>query len=306
MIKTMKILIGYDGSASSDAAIEDLRWAGLPPEAEAVVLTVADVWDVNLPEGDLEAANADPEILSKVREETKQALEAARTMSERASERVQALFPGWQVRAERRADSPAWGLVKKADAWKPHLIVTGSHGRSAVGRIFLGSVSQTVVTHARCSVRIARGRPDRGDAPVRLVVGVDGSPVAEAAISAVAQRDWPPGSEARVIAVIYPLMVPVSVWATEAYEDEDDWARGMVNAAAEKLRDSGLIATPLVRGGTPSHVLIEEAEDWKADSIFVGATGLRGVERLLLGSVSTAVATRAHCSVEVVRLEQPS
>ena len=44
-----------------------------------------------------------------------------------------------------------------------------------------------------------------------------------------------------------------------------------------------------------------EAEKWGADCIFVGARGLNGLERLLLGSVSTAVASYAHCSVEVVR-----
>jgi nucleotide-binding universal stress UspA family protein len=48
-------------------------------------------------------------------------------------------------------------------------------------------------------------------------------------------------------------------------------------------------------------VLITEAEDWDADCIFVGAKGMRGIERLLIGSVSAAVAARAHCSVEVVR-----
>jgi nucleotide-binding universal stress UspA family protein len=48
-------------------------------------------------------------------------------------------------------------------------------------------------------------------------------------------------------------------------------------------------------------VLVEEAEGWGADCVFVGATGLRGAERLLMGSVSAAVAARAHCSVEIVR-----
>ncbi|MFX4689754.1 universal stress protein, partial [Acinetobacter baumannii] len=50
--------------------------------------------------------------------------------------------------------------------------------------------------------------------------------------------------------------------------------------------------------------LIEEAEKWQADSIFVGARGLRGRERSLLGSVASAVASRAPCSVEVVRKER--
>ena len=47
--------------------------------------------------------------------------------------------------------------------------------------------------------------------------------------------------------------------------------------------------------------ILEEADAWGADCIFVGAKGTRGIDRLLLGSVSSAVAARAQCSVEVVR-----
>ena len=49
------------------------------------------------------------------------------------------------------------------------------------------------------------------------------------------------------------------------------------------------------------HVLVSEAEEWEADSVFVGSTGLSRLERFILGSVSAAVAPRVSCSVEVVR-----
>jgi len=42
----MKILIGYDGSEYADAAIEDLQYAGLPNEVEAVVLSVGNAWEL--------------------------------------------------------------------------------------------------------------------------------------------------------------------------------------------------------------------------------------------------------------------
>jgi nucleotide-binding universal stress UspA family protein len=54
--------------------------------------------------------------------------------------------------------------------------------------------------------------------------------------------------------------------------------------------------------GDPKHVLVEEAERWGADCIFVVSTGFSSrVERFLIGSVSSAVAARAHCSIQVVR-----
>jgi nucleotide-binding universal stress UspA family protein len=76
----------------------------------------------------------------------------------------------------------------------------------------------------------------------------------------------------------------------------------IVKAAAKKLEKAGLRATPDVFEGDPKEVLVKIAEDWRADCVFIGATGLTNrFERFLLGSTAAAVAARAHCSVEVVR-----
>jgi len=77
--------------------------------------------------------------------------------------------------------------------------------------------------------------------------------------------------------------------------------RKITAEASEKLRAAGLLVSSAVREGDPRHILTNEAEDWKADCIFVGARGLSRLERFWLGSVSTAIVARAHCSVEVVR-----
>jgi nucleotide-binding universal stress UspA family protein len=70
----------------------------------------------------------------------------------------------------------------------------------------------------------------------------------------------------------------------------------------QKLHDAGLQATLHLHAGNPKRVLIEEAEAWNADAIFVGANAFGSrLEKFILGSVSAAVAARAHCSVEVVR-----
>jgi len=199
--------------------------------------------------------------------------------------------------------------MRKADELKAGLIVVGSQGRSALGRFLLGSVSETVAAEARCSVRVARSGIEQGDAaPLRIVIGVDGSPGAEAAVRVVAARDWPPGSEARVVAVYSPFTLlathyfvhPGSV-AFIDYADEGALAQKIVDAAAEKLRAAGINASPVVKEGDPKQVLVDEAQEWEANCIFLGAKGARGVERFLIGSVSASVAARAHCSVEVVR-----
>jgi nucleotide-binding universal stress UspA family protein len=308
MNQQMKILIGYDGSSCADAALLDLWRAGLPQTVEAVVMCVADV--LMPPQTPPDLGVEGPPFPASVPEATRQAwtralraIEEAEALAKQAGERLQTYFPAWKVRAEARADSPAWGLVKKADEWKPDLLVVGSHGRSALARLILGSVSQKVLTEARCSVRIARGRTDAQDGPVRIVVGVDGSADAEAAVRAITRRVWPAGSEARVLTAIDGVLATVAEQPQTDGENEWGWARQAVEGAAEALRDAGLVVSSRVAEGNPKRLLPAEAEAWRADCIFLGARGLRGVKRFLLGSVSTAVAARVHCSVEVVRFQ---
>ena len=93
---------------------------------------------------------------------------------------------------------------------------------------------------------------------------------------------------------------PGSVSSTD-YEDEGALAQKIVDAAAEKLRVAGITASSGVKESDPKQVLVDEAKEWGASCIFLGAKGIRGIERFLIGSVSALVAARAHCSVEVVR-----
>jgi nucleotide-binding universal stress UspA family protein len=79
-------------------------------------------------------------------------------------------------------------------------------------------------------------------------------------------------------------------------------ARSMAEWAESELRAIGLDASVVILEGDPRRVLVEEARKWGAGSIFVGPRRFTSAfERMRLGSVSTAVATNAHCSVEVVR-----
>lgn len=309
----MKILIGYDGSECANAAVEDLRRAGLPPTGEMVVLSVAEVWP-HLP---VAAGGIRPELdawmapaLENARDLSELELKRAHEVAARGADRLRSTFPRWTVKGEAVADAPNWALVKRADAWKPDVIVVGSHGRSALGRFVLGSISHSLLTHARGSVRIGRERPQPHlhSGPTRLIVGFDGSSGADAAISAVAARDWHAGSEARVIAVIdtsISTALPVegfeAGWLPVRYENPQQWVSHAAKHVSLRLQESGLTAVPQVCVGNPKKVLVEEAQKWDADCIFVGAKGLSRLERFLLGSVSLSVATHAPCSVEVVR-----
>jgi nucleotide-binding universal stress UspA family protein len=296
-MEKMKILIGYDGSGYAQAALADLKRAGLPGMAEAVVFSVAEEM--------FPAPASIGGVMTTFPKYELKAEQDALALAHSAEDVIKTFFPDWEIRAEAATGSPASLLIWKADQWKPDLIVTGSQGLSALGRFFFGSVSQTVLHDAHCSVRVARSSNKNADEPVRIVVGIDGSEGSQAALKVVTTRHWPDGSEARVVAAegtMPPIasdemLVEVEKWIA----DENERIREAVGVAAGRLREAGLGVSHIVREDLPKRLLCEEAESWGADSIFLGAHGMGRVERMTIGSVAAAVAARAHCSVEVVR-----
>jgi nucleotide-binding universal stress UspA family protein len=239
-----------------------------------------------------------------------EAVVTADKLAAKAAESFQANFPRWKVTHESVWGSPTWELYSKAEEFEAELILVGSHGRSALGRLFLGSISQWLLNEAGCSVRVARGKLDEPDFPVRLVIGIDGSPNADLALEEVCSRHWPGKSEVRILMVNQPLaptivggLIPQirhAVYECNCEEQED--SRLLVKKAVERLRGKDLRVEGFVQVGNPKHVLVDFAEEWRADCIFIGATGLSNrLERFLLGSTAGAVAARAHCSVEIVR-----
>lgn len=308
----MKILIAYDGSECAKAALEDLKSAGLPTKAEALILSIADVFVP--PPFDEELDNTFPMYVSegvrRAHERAERKLKQARAMAKQASEQVKETFPDWQVRYEAQAESPAWALISIADQWKADLIVVGAHGHSVLGgRLILGSISQRVLYEARCSVRVARATQRDGHSPLRLLIGVDNSSDSNTAVEAVYRRHWPAGTEVRLLTIVDTVMAitPDPTKPAEmrwiGVDDEKNWdlVLNIFQPAVEKLRSAGLDAAVEIRRGNPKDQIVEEAESWGAHCVFVGAKGMRGIDRLLLGSVSSAVSARAHCSVEVTR-----
>lgn len=310
----MKILIGYDGSASADAALDDLQQAGLPDECVALVMSVAEVWLPPPPPSSYEILEMTQSASKSggprfTYEKQLRAVDDAKANAERASIRLKTNFPKWDISTEGKSGSPAWELIFKAEHWNPDLIVVGSQGRSALGRFVLGSVSQKVLAEAACSVRVARGRVEE-PSPVRIIVGIDGSAGAEAAVRAVAARNWPAQSEAKVVIVDDPIgptvvgeLIPgVPQLVADVDLEYRKEITAMVEDAAKRLNSKNLKATAILEEGNPKRVIVRLAEEWGANCIFVGSTGCSSrLERFLIGSVASAIASRAHCSVEVVR-----
>jgi nucleotide-binding universal stress UspA family protein len=282
----------------------------LPDDVEALVVSVAEVWLPPPPPSSYEILEDQPAPAAAEPDVTSESAPAeAHTLAKRASSLIVSAHRGWAVRTIARSGSPASIILDEADRWNPDLIVAGSHGRSAIGRFILGSVSQRIVTEARHTVRIGRSVPGVRSGAVRMLVGMDGSPGSEAAVREIASRKWSAGSTVHIACVYDPvrptaigaLIPPIVKLAKEEEDLELGWARSAIDDAAKVLAGAALAVSPVLLPGDPRRVLVEQAKLTDADCIFVGARGLSRLSRLLLGSVSAAVTARAECSVEVVR-----
>jgi nucleotide-binding universal stress UspA family protein len=268
------------------------------------VLSVADVFLPPSSKAKMKVARWMSEAIKKKQARAVQEVKKAFHIALKAQRIFHRAFPQWKLKAYGVADSPAWGIIKKAVDWKADLIVVGSPSGSSFGKWVMGSAAQKVLAEARCSVRIVHERVKDNNSPVRIVIGFDGSADAKKAIQAVAGRNWKKGSAVHVTTVVDPRM-ETDVTAARSWMEFGDkghaWVHRMKEKSIQHLHQAGLIVSSLIKEGDPKRVLIAEAKNWGADCIFVGARGLSGMERLFLGSVSISVASHAPCTVEVVR-----
>ena len=302
MNERMKILVAYDNSTCADDALNDLPRAGLPREADALIVQVEERW-LSPPSGyetveevvvstNLSAAKPAREMVEPQAEANGEHLESL----ERASQRMGAYFPEWKMETLSLKGSPAREIIRQAKEWNADLVVVGSHGCTESKRFMLGSVSHKIANEAACSVRVVRGQAWKKGSPSRILIGLDGTKGASAAVEEVAGRMWIMGSEVRLVV------------GRDASENNSKWLGEYVENIRKILEHAELAVTELVEAGDPKQIIAASAEEWGADCIFLGANDAGKFndagnifENHLLGSVSTAVVARAHCTVEIVR-----
>jgi nucleotide-binding universal stress UspA family protein len=149
---------------------------------------------------------------------------------------------------------------------------------------------------------------------MKILLAIDTSAFADAAVQAVIEQFSPRGNEVRVFhAGEWLQHLPLSYFfaqgpeaATAVMSAKDEILRAAdehVREMATRLRAAHFaVTTEIVPEGDPRTAILDAAEKWPADLIVVGSHGRSGLDRFLLGSVSERVVRHAPCSVEVVRL----
>lgn len=185
------------------------------------------------------------------------------------------------------------------------LICLGTHGQTA--KHLLGTTLDRVVRTANCPVLVAS--PLAWDLDMteethnkRVLIAYDGSPFSNIALREAAERNWPTGTELRVISVMEPLATlgPAETHYHLPCEVVNALEK-LVVKASDMLMGEGRIVSHVVRSGFAAEAIIAEAYHWHADLILIGTHSRRGLSHLLLGSVAERVAGKSPCSVEIVR-----
>ena len=143
----MKILIGVDDSPHSRAAVEYVRNMAWPKGSEIKVLAVVQPVFVLY-------SLADVPVPAQTAEQSDQVVRFHQETAARAERELQAA--GLKTEARILTGDPRTELVEAAIAEKADLLIVGSHGRTGIARLLMGSVASYVVTHAPCSVLVVR------------------------------------------------------------------------------------------------------------------------------------------------------
>ena len=137
---------------------------------------------------------------------------------------------------------------------------------------------------------------------MKILLPVDASPYAAEAVQAVRERPWPAGTIVRVLSAVENIGLEEAEGSLNQLQQQRiKGANQLTERVANSLAASGLKTEAVVYDGDPRSVIVDEAEDWKADLIVLGSHGYTGIKKWLLGSVAQSVVSHAPCSVEVVR-----
>lgn len=285
----MKVVAAVDWSDASFSAVEQV---GLLYRPETVVIVHG--VDLGLFQSPMMAQAANLQGYDEFRGAM---IDAGRTVVERARTLLPPDIPSVVTRCE--VAHAARFIMAQAQAEEADLVVVGTHDRSRVMELFVGSVSHQVLLHGGRSTLIVKGKAR----PVsRVLAAVEGREDAARVQAWIAAHPFRTPVTLSVLSVVPSLSMldphPV-IGLQHLLEDSLRHAEAMVQDIAHALTTAGNTAAGLVRTGDPVTAVCETARDY--DLLVVGSHGRTGLDRFLLGSVSHGIVHRADVSVLVVR-----
>lgn len=290
----MRLLLAVDSVLTTEIIMNALASRPWPRGTRARVLSVVE----------------DDAVPTEVWRERGFSADAVRKEMRRRGEQITALTlePLRQLGIEAEVTvmrgDPQWLIPYEAGKWSADLILIRAHNRTDFRNWLLGSVAKSVVRSAPCSVEVVRAMKDDlsviGNGHMKILLATDGSEHSRAAARAIARQPWPEGAEIKVMSMVNPVVYSMEEIGL-LKGGGTNRAHKAIGDAAEIMKKTGARIMGEVIADRPVKRIINEAREWGADLVVVGTRDRRGIRRLLSGSVSERIASRAPCSVKVVR-----
>ena len=199
---------------------------------------------------------------------------------------------------------PAECIIQTAEEQRVDLILLGHRGMTGSAMFLLGGVSQKVATYAPCSVLVCKEDYPALD---RILLAVDGSEASSAAAQFLGKFPLKSPSHVMIEMVWAPppssLLASVAKSACVAPNTASAKSQGeaFLHKIAMGFQHNSYTVNYEWKCGDPPQVILESAIQHEIQLIVVGARGLKGMKRFLLGSVSQKILEHASCSVLIVR-----
>lgn len=200
-------------------------------------------------------------------------------------------------------------IVDAARESEADLVVVGTHGRSGLEHILLGSTAERVIRTAPCPVLAVRVPRQQADLPAAsiairsILAPVDFSDCSLEALEYAAALAQPFKASVTILHVLEPVSFGLDFTLRHAeahHQARAAWEARLADLTAA-LRDAGIQAGSALRGALPAESILDCAKEINADVIVMGTHGRRGLSNLVSGSVAEAVLRKAECPVLAVK-----
>jgi len=290
------ILVPLDGSAYSEQALDVATWVARRADAAVELCHVHHVADPAFPGSTIEDETA---VLSHLRE-------YLGVLCRRLSHRLEK-----PVRHRIVEGSPVAGLIGAARQAEADLIVLTTHGHGGVAHAWLGATAEALARQAGMPLLLTRPVLRVGTEPgiAKVLIPLDGSPTAEAALGPALDLVGLAGAAVRLLAVVeLPVQLPAPPGGEPALlrgavhpEERREQAREYLDRVAAALAGRGIEAEVEIRDAiSPATAILQAAAEFGADAIAMATHGRSRLSRPAVGSVSDKVIRAAGIPVLLV------
>ena len=268
--KMEKLLIATDGSEYSKSALREAINLAKICSSKLIAVSIVKT--------NPEFEDLVPQVIDKIEKEASEHLDSIKKMASKESIDCEIML--------HLSEEPYQDIIDEAAKNQVNIIIVGTHGRTGLKRLMMGSVTAKVIGHSPCNVLVV---PVTAKVECKnILIATDGSRYSDAAAIEAIGVSKRCGSSLIVISV-----------ATS--DEEIKSAEDNVKKVVELAEKAGIKTEGITVKGKPYEAIVETAKQKHADLVIVGSHGRTGLDRLLMGSVTERVIGHSESAVLVVK-----